>query len=139
MIKHVVTQQLQTLDAGGDQPRWMLELPFKTLLGVLTLEADIEREKPTEQTEEDGWNTRIHLNLPHLGPLSINLNLRADRLHAALHAENQEGADTLRQHLATLRQQLEDRQIEIASLHASHRPQDASPPRQRSPLLSEQA
>ena len=139
MIKQVVTQQLQTLEAGADPPRWVLELPFKTPAGLLTLEADIQRETRAGQAEEDGWSMRIRLNLPRLGPLSINLNLRADRLNAALQAENQTAVDILRQHLATLRQQLEDRQIEIASLHASQRPRTEPPPIRRPPLVSEQA
>lgn len=139
MIKQVVTQQLQTLEAGTDPPRWVLELPFKTPAGLLTLEADIQREARAGQAETDGWSMRIRLNLPRLGPLSINLNLRADRLNASLQAEHQAAVEILRQHLATLRQQLEDRQIEIASLHASQRPRTDTGSTRRPPLLSEQA
>ena len=139
MIKQVVTQQLQTLEAGTDPPRWVLELPFKTPNGLLTLDADFQRETRAGLSGEDGWIMRIRLNLPRVGPLSINLSLRADRLNAALQAENQTAVEILRQHLATLRQQLEDRQIEIASLHASQRPRHEPPPSRRPPLVSAQA
>ncbi|WP_207188481.1 flagellar hook-length control protein FliK [Thiocystis minor] len=139
MIKQVVTQQLRSLEAGTDQPQWILELPFKTPSGLTALEADIRRENRSDQSEDDGWSMRIRLNLPRLGPLSINLSLRLDRLHAGLQAENETGANILRQHLETLRQQLLDRKIEVASLHASHRPGGSPQPARRSPMVSERA
>ncbi|WP_295399235.1 flagellar hook-length control protein FliK [uncultured Thiocystis sp.] len=139
MIKHVVTQQLRSLEAGTDQPQWILELPFKTPSGLMALEADIRRENRGDPSEDDRWSMRIRLNLPRLGPLSINLSLRSDRLNAGLQAENETGANILRQHLETLRQQLVDRKIEVASLHASHRPGGSAQPARRPPMVSERA
>ena len=111
-----------------------------TPAGLMALEADIRRKKHTEgQPDDESWSMRIRLDLPRLGPLLINLNIKSERLNAGLQAGTETGADILRTHLATLRQQLEARNIEIASLHAGYRPNHKPEPTQRSPLVSELA
>jgi hypothetical protein len=139
MLKQLISHQLQTLETSADQPRWILELPFRTPTGLSALNADIQRENRTGQPEDDIWSMRIDLDLPRLGPLSINLSLRAGRLSAGLRSESQAVADMLRVHLADLRRQLEGRSIEVASLHAGHRTNDGDPPPARSLRISEQA
>lgn len=139
MIKQVVTHQLQTLESSTEQPRWVLELPFKTPAGLMALEAEIEREHPHGQPEDACWSIRLRLDLPRLGPLLVNLTLRQGRLNATLYAGAQEAARVLDRHLDELRRQLEAREIEVASLHAGHRQTESARPRLDTPLVSEQA
>jgi len=118
MLKHIVTQQLQTLDADPAQPRWMFELPFHSSAGLLALHADIERQRPETDEEETRWNIELRLDLPRLGPLVIALGLRGRHLDASLLAEQATGAALLGEQLARLRERLEARDFAVASLHA---------------------
>ncbi|MBK1723681.1 flagellar hook-length control protein FliK [Thiocystis violacea] len=138
MIKQIVTHQLQALDTTPAQPHWVLEMPFRTPTGLITLEADIQREQAADASEE-GWSMQIHLDLPRLGALTITLKLRAEQLNASLQAGTELGAATLKQNLSTLRAQLEAREIQVASLHAGFRPSARRPPPFDAPLVSEEA
>ncbi|MBV5308615.1 flagellar hook-length control protein FliK [Chromatium okenii] len=127
MIKHVVTQQLHSLSSDSAQPRWLLELPFRIPSGaLLMLDVEIERERRGTRPEDERWNMRLKLNLPRIGPLSINLSLRMERLDAGLQAGTEAGAALIRSHLETLRQQLAEQHLDIASLYAGYRPQSNS-------------
>lgn len=139
MIKQVVTHQLQALDSTPEEPHWVLELPFKTPAGLIALETDIRREAPEDASSDPGWSMRLRLDLPQLGPVTIRLSLRAERLSASLQAETETGAATLKQHLETLRKQLQAREIEVASLHAGYRPAERPSPPFDAPLVREEA
>ena len=82
---------------------------------------------------------RLRLDLPKLGPLNILLILRDERLNASLQAADPHGAEQIKQRLGELRARLEAREIEIASLHAGHRPFDRPAPPFEAPLVREQA
>ncbi|EIC22162.1 flagellar hook-length control protein FliK [Thiorhodovibrio frisius] len=138
MLKQLVTLQLQNAENGPDQQRWTVELPFQTSAGLLTLDADIQREAEQEADQGEHWSMQIRLDLPVLGPLLIRLGLRDNRLHASLVAEQGASAALLRERLPELRAQLEGRDIEIASLHAREGRTERKPPA-RAPLLREQA
>ncbi|MBK1694258.1 hypothetical protein CKO09_05825 [Chromatium weissei] len=136
MIKHVVTQQLHSLNSDGAQPYWLLELPFRMPNGaVLMLNAEIEREQRGTRVEDERWNMRLKLNLPRLGSLSINLSLRMERLNAGLQAGTEAGAALIRDHLEILRQQLANQHLDIASLYAGYRPQVNAPTPLSAPKL----
>jgi len=142
MIKHVVTQQLHSLSSDSAQPRWLLEVPFRMPDGaILTLDAEIERERRGARLEDERWNMRLKLNLPRLGPLAINLSLRMERLDAGLQAGTEAGAALIRNHLDTLRQQLAEQHLDIASLYAGYRPQVTAtslPSAPKMPMIREQ-
>lgn len=138
-LDKIVTNQLLTLDAGPDQPRWLLELPFRTPSGVAELEAEIERERHSAPAEDESWHLRLRLNLPRLGPLSIRLTLRADRLSAGLNAASPESGELLSRNLPALRERLNAKEIEVASLHAGCRPETHPAPRAGSGSLNERA
>ncbi|WP_186342924.1 flagellar hook-length control protein FliK [Allochromatium palmeri] len=139
MLKQVVTKQLQSLDSPAGQNQWLLELPFRTPTGLQALEADIRREQARDGSEHETWSMRLRLDLPKLGPLNILLTLRNERLNASLQSADADGAQQIRQHLSELRARLEAREIEIASLHAGHRPLDRPVPPFTDPLVREQA
>lgn len=123
MIKQVVTHQLHSLDADPNAVCWLLEVPFRVPSGeLLTLDAEIERQTCCRAADTTQWTLRLRLHLPQLGPLAITLTLRAARLDAGLQADSATSAATLREHLATLRQQLTAQQLEVASLYAGYRP-----------------
>ncbi|WPL19772.1 Flagellar hook-length control protein FliK [Thiorhodovibrio winogradskyi] len=138
MLKQLITLQLQNAENAPEQQRWAVELPFQTSAGLLTLDADIQREAEQEGDQGEHWSMQIRLDLPMLGPLLIRLGLRGSRLHASLVAEQPSSAELLRERLPELRTQLENRDIEIASLHAREGPTERKPPA-RAPLLREQA
>lgn len=138
MIKQIVTNQLQALDPA-QSPHWVLEIPFRTSSGLTALEADIRREPRAEPDDEDTWSMRLNLDLPRLGPLTIKLSLRSERLSASLQAIGEDSATALTQNLDKLRTQLESRDIEVASLHAGQRAREPRPPPFDAPLLSEEA
>ena len=139
MLKQVVTKQLQSLDSTAGQTQWLLELPFRTPSGLQALDADIRREQAREDKKHDVWSMRLRLDLPKLGPLNIVLTLRDERLNASLQAGDPEGAEQIKQHLGDLRARLEAREIQVASLHAGHRPLERPPPPFDDPLVREQA
>jgi hypothetical protein len=82
---------------------------------------------------------RLRLDLPKLGPLHILLTLRNERLNASLQAGDPDGAEQIKRHLGDLRTRLEAREIEVASLHAGHRPLSQPAPPFDDPLVREQA
>jgi len=139
MLKQVVTKQLQSLDNPPGQTQWLLELPFRTPSGLQALEADIRREQARGDTQHDTWSMRLRLDLPKLGPLNVVLTLCNERLNASLQAGNPDGAEQIKQHLGDLRARLEAREIQVASLHAGHRPLERPPPPFADPLVREQA
>jgi len=138
VLKQLVTLQLQAAENGPEQQRWALELPFQTSAGLLTLDADIQREADRDQDDGEHWSMQIRLDLPVLGPLLIRLGLRDSRLHASLVAEQSASAELLRERLPELRAQLESRDLDIASLHAREGSTERKAPA-RAPLLREQA
>jgi hypothetical protein len=138
VLKQLVTLQLQNAENGPDQQRWALELPFRTSAGLLTLDADIQREADQDPDQGEQWSMQIRLDLPVLGPLLIRLSLRGSRLHASLVAEQSASAELLRERLPELRAQLESRDLDIGSLHAREGNTESKPPA-REPLLREQA
>lgn len=139
MLKQVVTKQLQSLDSPAGQTQWLLELPFRTPTGLQALEADIRRQQAREGDEHETWSMRLRLDLPKLGPLHILLTLRNERLNASLQAGDPDGAEQIKRHLGDLRTRLEARDIEVASLHAGHRPLSRPAPPFADPLVREQA
>lgn len=139
MLKQVVTKQLQSLDSPAGQTQWLLELPFRTPTGLQALEADIRREQARNEDEHETWSMRLRLDLPKLGPLHILLTLRNERLNASLQAGDPDGAEQIKRHLGDLRTRLEAREIEVASLHAGHRPLSQPAPPFDDPLVREQA
>ncbi|MBK5971029.1 MULTISPECIES: flagellar hook-length control protein FliK [Thiorhodovibrio] len=138
VLKQLVTLQLQNAENGPDQQRWALELPFRTGAGLLTLDADIQREADQDRDQGENWSMQIRLDLPVLGPLLIRLSLRDSRLHGSLVAEQSASAELLRERLPELRAQLESRDLDIGSLHAREGNTQSKPPA-RAPLLREQA
>lgn len=138
MLKQLVSLQLQPLEQEAEQPRWVLDLPYRHSGGVGTVQAEIERERRQGEVEEAGWTIRLRLDLAELGPLSIRLTLKGQRLSASLLAERAPTAALLRSRLPLLREQLEARELEVTALHAGQG-QTANPTRHPGPLISEQA
>ncbi|NKN33186.1 flagellar hook-length control protein FliK [Marichromatium bheemlicum] len=138
MLKQLISLQLQPLEQPAEQPRWVLELPYREGGGVNTVQAEIERERRPEDAEEAGWTIRLRLDLPELGPLAIRLTFKEQQLRASLVAEQATTAALLRHQLPLLRHQLEARELEIASLHAGQG-RTPDPARPVGPLFSEQA
>lgn len=139
MLKQLVTLQLHNTEQAPEQLRWALELPFHSSAGLLTLDADIQREPSAHDEDEAHWSLHIALDLPVLGPLSIRLGLRGEHLHASLVAEQSAGAALLRERLSELRAQLEKRAISVGSLTAREGTLERRAPVPRGSLLSEQA
>lgn len=139
MLEKIVTNQLVTLQADPDQPRWLLELPFRTPSGIAELEADIRRERRSPDKEDETWHMRLRLNLPRLGPVTIRLSLHADRLSAGLHAASVASSERLSRNLPLLRARLTAKSIEVASLHAGQRPDTGQAPPTGSVTLNERA
>lgn len=139
MIKQVTTQQLQSLESPAEQPRWLLELPYATGTGVTALQADIRHGNPTGRQEDESWCMQLRLDLPRIGPLAINLSLRAERLNASLQAGTRVGAELLKSRLSDLRKQLEARDIDVASLYAGYRVEEMAALVHGTHLLNERA
>ncbi|MCF1182930.1 flagellar hook-length control protein FliK [Marichromatium gracile] len=138
MLKQLVSLQLQPLEQEAEQPRWVLDLPYRHSGGVGTVQAEIEREQGQGEVEETGWTIRLRLDLSELGPLTIRLTLKGQRLSASLLAERAPTAALLRSRLPLLREQLEARELEVTALHAGQG-QTANPTPHSGPLISEQA
>lgn len=137
LLKQLVTLQLQNADQTPEQTRWALELPVQTKNDILTIDTEIEHQNQGAEGEEH-WSMRLRLDLALLGPILIQLSLRAGRLSASLVAERHETAQRLQRHLPDLRTKLEARELDIASLHARRGPTGRPPPT-RPPLLNERA
>lgn len=136
LLKQVVTSQLQSAEQAPDQQRWTFELPFQTSAGLFALDAEIEHQVPGAEEDEEHWAVQIRLDLPLLGRILIRLSYREDRLHVGLVGEQAAGVSRLRNGLPQLREQLEGRNLEVASLHAREGPTGRQVP-ERAPLLSE--
>ncbi|MBK1641083.1 hypothetical protein CKO12_04150 [Chromatium okenii] len=129
VLGQMVTYQLLSLDAATGQAHWQLELPFRAPSGaIFTLTTELHQNPRRDPSGAESWTLRLQLDLPRLGPLVIQLSVRADRLDAALQAGTEAGAAVLQEHLATLRAQLLAQRLEVASLYAGYRPLSPATP-----------
>jgi uncharacterized coiled-coil protein SlyX len=133
MMKHVVTLQLKTMDSPPEQMRWAFGLPFQTHQGIQDLEADIQRDVGSHE-EDSRWRIRLQLDLPRIGPLTIDVALQGHSVNAGLFAEQSTGAQLLQTHLQDLRERLEARHLDVVSLHA----RQGQPPAPRLPHKPQQ-
>ncbi|MHB1057573.1 MAG: flagellar hook-length control protein FliK [Rhodanobacter sp.] len=98
--------EVAQLEAGANTlPAWMIEIPLQGDGGRDVLQ--IQLEFATDATDgSQGWTLGFALDLPALGPVQGELQLREPRLSVRLWAERTETAQRLERQFAPLRQRL---------------------------------
>jgi hypothetical protein len=96
--------EVAQLDAGT-VPAWMIEIPLQGDGGhdVLQLQLEFVNEQPEGGA---GWNLGFALDLPALGPVQGELQLREPRLSLRLWAERADTTQRLERQFTPLRQRL---------------------------------
>jgi len=80
------------------------------------IETDNERQQSSGDDDSQKWQTRLRLTLPRLGEVEARLHVQGQQLTLAMHATSAETRALLRGGTATLRSQLEQAGLDLASL-----------------------
>lgn len=93
-------QTLHQLASVPDGPgaRWMFELPLATPQGPAIAQFAIDQDDRGHAAPDAGpaWQARFSLNLPPLGPVHVDLQMRGERTAVTVWAEQAEGLERLR-------------------------------------------
>lgn len=74
-----------------------------------------EAQKPQTETEEPAWQSHITLQLPRLGPVTMDIRLAGAQVYVRLQARD-DTLSVLQQHAGNLHGQMSDRQLELTAL-----------------------
>jgi hypothetical protein len=80
------------------------------------IETDNERQQSSGDDDSQKWQTRLRLTLPRLGEVEARLHVQGQQLTLAMRATSAETRELLRGGTATLRSQLEQAGLDLASL-----------------------
>ena len=80
------------------------------------IETDNERQQSSGDDDSQKWQTRLRLTLPRLGEVEARLHVQGQQLTLAIRATSAETRELLRGGTATLRSQLEQAGLDLASL-----------------------
>ena len=80
------------------------------------IETDNEHQQSSGDDDSQKWQTRLRLTLPRLGEVEARLHVQGQQLTLAMHATSAETRELLRGGTATLRSQLEQAGLDLASL-----------------------
>ena len=80
------------------------------------IETDNERQQSSGDDDSQKWQTRLRLTLPRLGEGEARLHVQGQQLTLAMRATSAETRELLRGGTATLRSQLEQAGLDLASL-----------------------
>lgn len=87
-------------------PAWMIEIPLQGRDGRDVLQLHLEFINDADEGGSHGWTLGFALDLPALGPIQGELQLREPRLSVRLWAERTETAQRLERQFVPLRQRL---------------------------------
>jgi len=87
------------------------------------IETDNERQQSNGDDDSQKWQTRLRLTLPRLGEVEARLHVQGQQLTLAMHATSAETRALLRGGTATLRSQLEQAGLNLASLGVASPPE----------------
>src|SRR5690606_9150643 len=96
--------EVAQLDAGP-LPAWMIEIPLEGKDGRDVLQVQLEVVNDAAEGSQ-GWTLGFALDLPALGPVQGELQLREPRLSVRLWAEHAETAHKLERQFTPLKQRL---------------------------------
>lgn len=120
-MAELVRQQLDTLDQGKLSMTGMLTPQASFQWEVMdqdssTSEKDFDNQ---DNDAEASHRSYLRVNLPHLGSVAININLRADQLQLVLKGQSASAVAELNTHASLLRQAIELSGTTIQSFQAS--------------------
>jgi hypothetical protein len=87
------------------------------------IETDNERQQGSGDDDSQKWQTRLRLTLPRLGEVEARLHVQGQQLTLAMSATSAETRELLRGGTATLRSQLEQAGMDLASLGVASPPE----------------
>jgi hypothetical protein len=87
-----------------------------------------DRDSTGGSADGEKWQTRLRLTLPHLGEVDARLNIQGRQISLSVVASDVETRALLRSDTATLRGQLEQAGLDLASLGIAAPPEAPAPP-----------
>lgn len=124
-LHSIQTQQLQHLQTQGESSnQWQMTLPVYMEDQTLTLDLVIQKDASEHQDENadnnHDWQFFLHLDIPNLGPMKINVSLKNQQLTTCIIAEQQSTQQLLQAHADDLAQQLHTKDIQLHSFTCLH-------------------
>lgn len=95
--------RLEVTQLQANPNHWIVEIPVQDAEGADVLQLSLKHEPEAEQ----GWTMGFSLDLPSLGPIVGELQLRGLRLSVRLWAQHRETVDRLEDQFADLRHRLD--------------------------------
>lgn len=95
--------RLEVAQLQANPNHWIVEIPVQDTEGADVLQLSLKHEPEAEQC----WTMGFSLDLPSLGPIVGELQLRGLRLSVRLWAQHRETVDRLEEQFADLRQRLD--------------------------------
>lgn len=95
--------RLEVAQLQANPNHWIVEIPVQNAEGADVLQLSLKHEPEAEQ----GWTMGFSLDLPLLGPIVGELQLRGLRLSVRLWAQHRETVNRLEEQFADLRQRLD--------------------------------
>ncbi|MFB4393973.1 MULTISPECIES: flagellar hook-length control protein FliK [unclassified Pseudomonas] len=119
-------QQTGTTESGNLQTTWQTEIPIRHGQDFIPLQVKLQREDTPEQQAEQQreqhnpleslWRIELAFDLPPLGPLQVQAQLSQGRLSGQLWAEHPATAKLIDSQLASLRERLLARGLDVGEL-----------------------
>lgn len=119
-------QQTGTLENGNLQTTWQTEVPIRQGQEFIPLQVRLQREETPQQQDDRQheaqdplqalWRIELAFDLSPLGPLQVQAQLSQGRLSGQLWAEREQTARLIETELASLRQRLLARGLDVDDL-----------------------
>jgi hypothetical protein len=116
-LARIQTHQLGALAQEQSPPAWAGELPIRNGDQIDALQFHIEKDgSHSANTEEQGWNTWLTLNVRALGPLHVRISLAKHGIATTFWAESNSTADLVKNNLDYLHQALQRAGLEVRNI-----------------------
>lgn len=119
-IARIQTHQLASLPQEDPSRQvWQFELPIRHGEELDLFQIRIGREDAGgNSAEETTWSLTLHMQLPPLGPMRVQLRLQGDNLSTLIWSERPDTNRLVQSHLNTLRTAYEQQGLEVKRLEA---------------------
>ncbi len=143
-LARIHLNQLASLPREGDHRlmEWLFDLPVRRAEEIDLWSVRLRRENEPQQHSEapaSGWSLQLAFDLPGLGPMQAQINLRGERVSTHFRTTRPETLPLVREHLHELRSSLLAAGLQIGEIDCRPGRLDPGPGIPPGPLIDEKA